>query len=153
LFSVAAKFRGPAITKLILIGGERFGLAGELQTFQSARKAQQELRCKVRLFLKRDRKRARPSRPACFAVNRSRALSAAMSHKTRLYATEVMPSAKAAAIQSHIPAIEIAFGDTFCETNHVIADCVHFRSRVAIGRRSIAFTDNSSIAGRNPWQG
>jgi len=76
-----------------------------------------------------------------------------MSHKTRLYATEVMPSAKAAAIQAHIPAIEIAFGNTFRQTSHVVADCARFRFRVAIGRRTIAFTYDLFIADENPWQG
>jgi hypothetical protein len=81
-----------------------------------------------------------------FAVSRSCAPNAAISQKTRFDVTEVRPSTNPAAIHAHIPAIEIAFGDTFCETNHVVADCAHFRFRVAIGRRSIAFIDDSFIA-------
>src|SRR6266481_399844 len=81
-----------------------------------------------------------------FAVSRNCAPSAATSQKTRLYSTEVSASAKPAAIEAHMPAIEIAFGDTFREASHVVADCAHFRFRVAIGRRSIAFTDDSFIA-------
>src|SRR5512133_4186859 len=81
-----------------------------------------------------------------FAVSRSCAPSAAMSQKTRLYSTEVRASAKPAAIHAHMPAIEIAFGDTFREASHVVADCAHFRFRVAMGRRSIAFAADSFIA-------
>jgi hypothetical protein len=81
-----------------------------------------------------------------FAVSRSCAPSAAMSQKTRLYSTEVRASAKTTAIHAHMPAIEIAFGDTFREASHVVADCAHFRFRVAIGRRSIAFAADSFIA-------
>src|SRR5262249_53173516 len=72
-----------------------------------------------------------------------------MSQKSRLYSSEVSPSAKPATIQAHMPAIEIAFGDTFCEANHVVADCAHFRFRVAIGRRSIALADDSFIAAQS----
>jgi len=46
-----------------------------------------------------------------------------------------------------MPAIEIVFGDTFREASHAVADCAHFRFRVAIGRRSIAFAADSFIAG------
>jgi hypothetical protein len=70
-----------------------------------------------------------------------------MSQKTRLYSTEVRPSAKPAAIHAHIPAIEIAFGDTFREASHAVAARAHFRFRVAMGRRSIAFAADSFIAG------
>jgi len=45
-----------------------------------------------------------------------------------------------------MPAIEIAFGDTFREASHAVAACAYFGFRVAIGRRSIAFTDDSFIA-------
>jgi hypothetical protein len=81
-----------------------------------------------------------------FAVSRSCAPSAATSQKIRLYSTEVRPSAKPAAIQAHIPAMEIAFGDTFGEASQAVADCAHFRFRVAMGRRSIAFAADSFIA-------
>src|SRR6201997_2158617 len=81
-----------------------------------------------------------------FAVNRSCAPTAAISQKTRLYSTEVSPSGKPAAIHAHMPAIEIVFGDTFCAASHVVADRAHFRFRVAMGRRSIAFAADSVIA-------
>ncbi len=48
-------------------------------------------------------------------------------------------------MHAHMPAIEIAFGDTFREASQVVADCAHFLFRVAIGRRSIAFADDSFI--------
>jgi hypothetical protein len=70
-----------------------------------------------------------------------------MSQKTRLYSTEVRPSAKPAVIQAHSPAIEIAFGETFREASHAVAACAHFRFRVAMGRRSIVFAADSLIAG------
>src|SRR5262245_38102242 len=82
-----------------------------------------------------------------FAVSRSCAPTAAMSQKPRLYSSEVRPSAKPAPIHAHIPAIEIALGDTFRAASHAVADCAHFRFRVAIGRRSIAFAVDSFIAG------
>src|SRR5439155_13572950 len=81
-----------------------------------------------------------------FAVSRSCAPSAATSQKIRWYATDVRPSAMPAAIHAHIPAIEIAFGDTFLEANHAVAACAHFRFRVAIGRRSIVCAPDSFIA-------
>jgi hypothetical protein len=43
-----------------------------------------------------------------------------------LYSTEVRPSARPAAIHAHIPAIEIAFGDTFREASHAVAPCAIF---------------------------
>ena len=46
----------------------------------------------------------------------------------------------------NMPAIEIAFGDTLREASDAVAACAHFRFRVAMGRRSIAFTDDSFIA-------
>jgi hypothetical protein len=46
-----------------------------------------------------------------------------------------------------MPAVEIAFGETFREASHAVADCAHFRFRVAMGRRSIALADDSFIAG------
>jgi hypothetical protein len=70
-----------------------------------------------------------------------------MSQKTRLYSTELTPSARPDTIHAHIPAIEIAFGDTFREASQIVTDCAHFRFRVAMGRRSIAFADDSFIAG------
>ena len=59
---------------------------------------------------------------------------------------EVRPNAKPATMHAHMPAIEIAFGDTFREASQAVADCAHLRFRVAIGRRSIAFADDSFIA-------
>jgi hypothetical protein len=53
-----------------------------------------------------------------------------------------MLSATPATIHAHIPAIEMAFGDTFREASQDVADCAHFRFRVAMGRRSIAFVDS-----------
>src|SRR4029077_13792284 len=50
-----------------------------------------------------------------------------------------------ATIQAHMPAIEIAFGETFRAASHAVAACAHFRLRVAIGRRSIALLVVSSI--------
>src|SRR5207245_5309071 len=91
-----------------------------------------------------DRSATIPS--SMFAVNRSCAPNAAMSQKTRLYSTEVSPSATPAAIHANIPAIEIAFGDTFRDASHVVADCAHLRFRVAIGRRSIVCGADSFIA-------
>src|SRR5512132_2799986 len=73
-----------------------------------------------------------------FAVSRSCAPSAATSQKIRLYSTKVRPSARPAAIHAHIPAMEIAFGDTFRAASQAVADCAHFRFRVAIGRRSLS---------------
>src|SRR5919106_3335523 len=81
-----------------------------------------------------------------FAVSRNCAPTAAMSQKTRLYSKEGRPSAKPAAIQAHIPAMEIAFGETFREASHAAAACAHFRFRVAMGRRSIVFAADSFIA-------
>jgi len=49
-------------------------------------------------------------------------------------------------MHANIPAIEIAFGDTFREASHIVADCAHFLFRVAIGRRSIPFAADSFIA-------
>src|SRR5580765_2946296 len=80
-----------------------------------------------------------------FAVSRSCAPSAATSQKIRLYSTEVRTSARPAAIHAHIPAIEIAFGDTFRAASPAVANCAHFRFGVLMGRRSIAFTYNSFI--------
>jgi hypothetical protein len=48
-------------------------------------------------------------------------------------------------MQAHMPAIEIAFGETFREASHAVDDCAHFRLRVAIGRRSIAWLGASCI--------
>src|SRR5262245_40473926 len=81
-----------------------------------------------------------------FAVSRSWAPTAAMSQKIRLYSTDVRPSARPATIHTHMPAIEIAFGDTFRDASHAVAACAHFRFRVAMGRRSIAFVADSVIA-------
>jgi len=64
----------------------------------------------------------------------------------------VWRQASNAATQAHIPAIEIAFGDTFRETSHVVADCAHFRFRVAIGRRSTTFAAEFVHRRRNPQQ-
>jgi hypothetical protein len=69
-----------------------------------------------------------------------------MSQKARLYSIEVRPSAKPAAIHAHIPAIDIAFGDTFRDASQAVAACAHFLFRVAIGRRSIVFADDPFIA-------
>jgi hypothetical protein len=69
-----------------------------------------------------------------------------MSQKTRLYSTEVRPKANPAATHAHIPAIEIAFGDTLREASHAVADCAHLRFRVAMGRRSIALAADSFTA-------
>ncbi len=49
------------------------------------------------------------------------------------------------AMQAHMPAIEIALGETFRDASHAVAACAHFRLRVAIGRRSIALAVVSSI--------
>src|SRR6476620_8494045 len=81
-----------------------------------------------------------------FAVSRCCAPSAAISQKIRLYLMEVRPSARPAAIHAHMPAIEIAFGETFREVSHAVAACAHFRFRVAMGRRSIAFAVVSFMA-------
>src|ERR1700757_1394902 len=81
-----------------------------------------------------------------FAVSRNCAPTAAISQKARLYSTDVRPSARPAKMHAHMPAIEIAFGDTFRAASQVVADCAHFRFRVAIGRRSIVFADDSFIA-------
>jgi hypothetical protein len=43
--------------------------------------------------------------------------------------------------------MEIAFGDTFREASQAVPDCAHFRFRVALGRRLIAFVADSFIAG------
>src|SRR4051812_12218655 len=82
-----------------------------------------------------------------FAVSRSCAPTAATSQRSRLYSTEVRASAMPAAIHAHIPAIEIVFGETLRSASQVVADCAHFRFRVAIGRRSIAFAADLFIAG------
>jgi hypothetical protein len=52
-------------------------------------------------------------------------------------------------MQAHMPAIEIAFGETFRDASQAVAPCAHFRLRVAIGRRSIALLGSScmTIAG------
>src|SRR5437762_6958039 len=50
-----------------------------------------------------------------------------------------------ATMQAHMPAIEIAFGETFRAASQAVAAWAHFRSRVAIGRRSIASTAGSCI--------
>ena len=81
-----------------------------------------------------------------FAVSRCCAPSAAMSQKIRWYVIDVRPSAMPAAIHAHIPAIEIAFGDTLRAASHAVANCAHFRFRVAIGRRSIVCAADSFIA-------
>jgi len=52
-----------------------------------------------------------------------------------------------AIIQANMPAIEIAFGETFRAASHAVAACAHFRLRVAIGRRSIALLVVSSMTG------
>jgi len=44
-----------------------------------------------------------------------------------------------------MPAIEIAFGETFRAASHAVAVCAHFRFRVAIGRRSISSAVDLSI--------
>jgi hypothetical protein len=41
-------------------------------------------------------------------------------------------------MQAHMPAIEIACGETFSAVSHAVAACAHFRFRVAIGRRSMS---------------
>jgi endonuclease III len=43
--------------------------------------------------------------------------------------------------------MEIAFGETFRETSQAVADCAHFRLRVAIGRRSMCSAAGSFIVG------
>jgi hypothetical protein len=48
-------------------------------------------------------------------------------------------------MQAHMPAIEIAFGETLREASQAVDDCAHFRLRVAIGRRSIELLGACSI--------
>jgi hypothetical protein len=48
-------------------------------------------------------------------------------------------------MQAHIPAIEIALGETFREASQAVVVCAHFRLRVAIGRRSMAWPGASCI--------
>jgi len=48
-------------------------------------------------------------------------------------------------MQAHIPAIEIALGETFSEASQAVDDWAHFRLRVAIGRRSIELLGACSI--------
>src|SRR6476659_11313370 len=50
-------------------------------------------------------------------------------------------------MHAHIPAIEIAFGETFRVASHAVAACAHFRFRVAIGRRSPSSAVDLSIVG------
>ena len=50
-------------------------------------------------------------------------------------------------MHAHIPAIEIAFGETFRAASHAVAACAHFRFRVAIGRRSPSSAVDLSIVG------
>src|SRR6266498_3260927 len=80
-----------------------------------------------------------------FAVRRSCAPRAAMSHKIRESAIEVTPRAMPATMHAHIPAIEIAFGETFREASQAVVACAHFRLRVAIGRRAMCSVAGSSI--------
>jgi len=91
-----------------------------------------ESRCKVRLLSKPRAGTSATIPSIMFAVSRSCAPSAARSQKTLLYSTEVRPSARPAAIHAHIPAIEIAFGDTLREASHAVAACAHLRFRVAM---------------------
>src|SRR5438876_3040365 len=58
-----------------------------------------------------------------------------------------MPSANPATKHAHMPAIEIAFGETFRAASHAVASCAHFRFRVAIGRRSPSSAADLSIVG------
>src|SRR4029077_502934 len=71
-----------------------------------------------------------------FAVRRNCAPHAAMSHRIRYSEIDVRPSAIPPTMQAHMPAIEIAFGETFRAASHAVASCAHFRFLVAIGRRS-----------------
>src|SRR5436190_12008466 len=48
-------------------------------------------------------------------------------------------------MQAHMPAIEIAFGETFRDASQTVTACAHFRLRVAIGRRSISSAADSFI--------
>jgi hypothetical protein len=48
-------------------------------------------------------------------------------------------------MHAHMPATEIASGETFREASQAVDDCAHFRLRVAIGRRSIPCLGASSI--------
>src|SRR6266550_8303497 len=82
-----------------------------------------------------------------FAVRRNCAPSAAMSHRIRWSAIEVMPRAMPATMQAHMPAIEIAFGETFREASQAVDACAHLRLRVAIGRRSMCSAAGSFIVG------
>jgi len=50
-------------------------------------------------------------------------------------------------MHAHIPAIEIAFGETLRAASHAVAACAHFRFRVAIGRRSPSSAVDLSIVG------
>jgi hypothetical protein len=48
-------------------------------------------------------------------------------------------------MHAHIPAIEIALGETFREASQAVDACAHLRLRVAIGRRSIPLLAASCI--------
>jgi hypothetical protein len=50
-----------------------------------------------------------------------------------------------ATMQAHMPAMEIAFGETFREASQAVVAWAHFRLRVAIGRRSIGWLSASCI--------
>src|SRR5438093_840363 len=50
-------------------------------------------------------------------------------------------------MHANIPAIEIAFGETFRAASQAVAACAHFRLRVAIGRRSSTSAADLSIVG------
>src|SRR5690242_980209 len=52
-----------------------------------------------------------------------------------------------ATMHADMPAIEIAFGETFRAASHAVASCAHFRFRVAIGRRSPSSAADLSIVG------
>ena len=52
-----------------------------------------------------------------------------------------------ATMHANMPAIEIAFGETFRAASHAVASCAHFRFRVAIGRRSPSSAADLSIIG------
>src|SRR5947208_11677417 len=58
-----------------------------------------------------------------------------------------MPRAMPATMHADMPAIEIAFGETFRAASHAVASCAHFRFRVAIGRRSPGSAADLSIVG------
>src|SRR5206468_12577485 len=48
-------------------------------------------------------------------------------------------------MHAHMPATEIALGETFREASQAVASCAHFRSRVAMGRRSMCSVAGSFI--------